>query len=77
MATFWVLMAGAAVAAGADWVAVGTSRRRLEYGAKPAVLAALVAAAASIPADQIDLVHRRWWFVAALVCCLALSLIHI
>ena len=71
MATFWVLMAGAAVAAGADWVAVGTSRRRLEYGAKPAVLAALVAAAASIPADQIDLVHRRWWFVAALVCCLA------
>jgi uncharacterized membrane protein YhhN len=64
-------MAVAAVAAVADWVAVGTSRRRLEYGAKPAVLAALVAAAAAIPADQIDLVDRRWWFVAALVCCLA------
>ena len=71
MATFWALMAGAAVAAVADWVAVGTSRRRVEYVAKPAVLTALVAAAASIPADQIDLVHRRWWFVAALVCCLA------
>ncbi|HEY7917119.1 MAG TPA: lysoplasmalogenase [Acidimicrobiales bacterium] len=71
MATFWALMAVAAVAAVADWVAVGTSRRRLEYGAKPAVLAALVAAAAAIPADQIDLVDRRWWFVAALVCCLA------
>jgi uncharacterized membrane protein YhhN len=71
VAVFWALMAGAAVAAVADWVAVSTSGRRLEYGAKPAVLAALVLAAAAIPADQIELVHRRWWFVAALVCCLA------
>ncbi len=43
---------------------------RLEYVAKPTVLVALVVAAAAIPADRIDLVDRRWWFVAALVCCL-------
>ncbi len=64
-------MTMAAVAAVVDWVAVGTGRRRLEYLAKPAVLAALVVAAALIPADHTDLVDRRWWFVAALVFCLA------
>ncbi len=70
MTAFGTLMAVAAVAAVVDWVAVGTSRRRLEYVAKPAVLAALVAAAAVIPAGQIDLADRRGWFVAALSCCL-------
>ena len=39
--------------------------------AKPAVVAALVVAAAVIPVDRTDLVDRRWWFVAALVFCLA------
>jgi uncharacterized membrane protein YhhN len=63
-------MGVAAGAAGVDWVAVGTDRHRLEYAAKPAVLAALVAAAAAIPTGRTDLVDRRWWFVAALVCCL-------
>ncbi|MGO8871652.1 MAG: lysoplasmalogenase family protein [Acidimicrobiales bacterium] len=67
---FWILLVGAGVAAGADWFAVGTSDRRLEYVAKPAVLVALTVAAAAIPASRIDLVDRRWWFVAALVCCL-------
>jgi alkenylglycerophosphocholine/alkenylglycerophosphoethanolamine hydrolase len=67
---FWILMAGAAAAALVDWVAVGTDRTRLEYGAKPAVLTALVAAAAVLPVDRTDLVDRRWWFVAALACCL-------
>jgi uncharacterized membrane protein YhhN len=66
----WTLLAVAVVAAVTDWVAVGTSRRRLEYAAKPAVLAALTAAAALIPADHTDLVARRWWFVGALACCL-------
>ena len=70
MPAFWILMAAAAVAAGVDWVAVATDDRRLEYVAKPAVLTALVVAAAVIPADHTDLVDRRWWFVAALVCCL-------
>jgi alkenylglycerophosphocholine/alkenylglycerophosphoethanolamine hydrolase len=67
----WILVAVAAVAAVTDWVAVATGNHRLEYAAKPAVLAALTAAAALIPAGAIDLVDRRWWFVGALVCCLA------
>ena len=71
VAAFWILVVVAAVAAAADWVAVATTDTRLEYAAKPAVLAALTAAAAVIPAGQIDLNDRRWWFVAALVCCLA------
>lgn len=70
MPAFWILMAAAAVAAGIDWVAVGTGTRRLEYAAKPAVLVALVVAAAVIPVDRTDLMDRRWWFVAALVLCL-------
>jgi uncharacterized membrane protein YhhN len=71
MAVFWVLMVAAVVAAGADWWAVGTGAVRLEYCAKPAVLVALTAAAASIPLSHLDLVDRRWWFVAALASCLA------
>lgn len=71
MTTVWILLAVAAVAAAADWVAVVIADHRLEYVAKPTVLVALVVAAAAIPADRIDLVDRRWWFVAALVCCLA------
>jgi alkenylglycerophosphocholine/alkenylglycerophosphoethanolamine hydrolase len=67
----WILLAVAAVAAVTDWVAVATGNNRMEYGAKPAVLAALTAAAAVIPAGATDLADRRWWFVGALVCCLA------
>jgi uncharacterized membrane protein YhhN len=67
---FWILMALAGAAAVVDWVAVGSGNRRLEYAAKPAVLGALVAAAAVLPLDHTDLVARRWWFVAALACCL-------
>jgi uncharacterized membrane protein YhhN len=33
-------------------------------------MTALVAAAAVLPVDRTDLVDRRWWFVAALACCL-------
>jgi uncharacterized membrane protein YhhN len=67
---FWILVGLAAVAAVVDWVAVARDDRRLEYVAKPAVLAALTAAAAVLPADHTDLVDRRWFFVAALACCL-------
>ena len=67
---FWILMALAGVAAVVDWAAVGSDNHRLEYLAKPTVLAALVTAAVVIPLDRTDLVDRRWWFVAALVCCL-------
>lgn len=67
---FATLMALAAGAAVLDWVAVGTSNRPLEYLAKPSVVTLLVAAAAVIPPSHTDLVDRRWWFVAALGCCL-------
>ena len=70
VAAFVILMAVAAAAALADWVAVGTGRSRLEYAAKPAVVVALAAAAVVLPVDRTDLVDRRWWFVAALACCL-------
>jgi alkenylglycerophosphocholine hydrolase len=70
VAAVWILLAVAGVAALLDWWAVGTGRTSLEYAAKPAVLAALTAAAALIPDDHTDLSSRRWWFVAALACCL-------
>ena len=63
-----IVLAG--VGALVDWVAVGTSNNRLQYAAKPAVLALLVAAAALIPATHSDLGARRGWFVVALLCCL-------
>jgi len=66
----WILLTVAGVAAVADWTAVARDLRPLEYGAKPTVLVALTAAAASIPTTHTDLVDRRWWFVAALGCCL-------
>jgi uncharacterized membrane protein YhhN len=67
---FWILMSLAAVAAIVDWVAVAREDTRLEYVAKPAVLALLTVAAAVLPSTHTDLVDRKWWFVAALACCL-------
>ena len=71
MTVVWICLAVAVVAAVGDWVAVSVGRKSLEYACKPAVLAALVAAAALIPAGSTALSDRRWWFVAALVLCLA------
>jgi uncharacterized membrane protein YhhN len=68
---FWTLLAVAAGMAVVDWVAVARGDARLEYLAKPGVLVALVAACAALPASHTDLVDRKWWFVAALVLCLA------
>lgn len=70
MTAFWILIGIALVAAVVDWVAVARDDRRVEYAAKPAVLAALALAAAALPADHTDLLHRKWWFVAALACSL-------
>ncbi len=70
MTAFWILVALAAAASVVDWVAVARDDRRTEYVAKPAVLVALTLAAAVLPADHTDLVDRKWWFVAALACCL-------
>lgn len=57
-----IVLAG--VAALVDWVAVGTSNNRLQYAAKPAVLALLVAAAALIPVHTPTLAPGAvgsWW----------------
>ncbi len=70
MIAFWTLVGCAAAAAVVDWVAVARGDARLEYAAKPAVLALLTVAAAVLPDAHTDLVDRRWWFVAALACCL-------
>jgi uncharacterized membrane protein YhhN len=67
---FWILFGVAVVAAVVDWVALSRGDRRSGYVAKPAVLVALTLAAAALPADHTDLVHRKWWFVAALACSL-------
>ncbi len=70
MTAFWILVGVAAAAAVIDWVAVARDDRRLEFLAKPAVLVALTLAAAVLPDTHTDLVDRKWWFVAALACCL-------
>lgn len=70
MIAFWTLIAVAALAAVVDWVAVARDDDRLEYVAKPAVLALLTAATAVLPDAHTDLVDRKWWFVAALAFCL-------
>src|SRR5207248_3612768 len=59
----WVLLAATALVAAADWFAVATSRRRLEYLAKPVVMVGLVAVAATLePVSHVE----RLFFVAAL-----------
>jgi len=59
----WILSAATALVAAADWFAVATSRRTLEYVAKPAVMVGLIAVAAALePVSQVE----RLFFVAAL-----------
>jgi len=59
----WMLLAATALVAAADWFAVATSRRTLEYFAKPAVMVGLMAVAATVePVSQVE----RLFFVAAL-----------
>ncbi|MBE7188039.1 lysoplasmalogenase [Jatrophihabitans endophyticus] len=60
------LLAVAAAAAVGDWVAVGFGLRRVEFAFKPAVLALLVAAAATA-----DLGPEKPWVVVALALGLA------
>jgi hypothetical protein len=57
-----MLLAATALVAAVDWFAVGTSRRRLEYFAKPAVMVGLAAVAATLePVSQVE----RLFFIAA------------
>ncbi len=66
---FWVLLALTLVVAAADWWAVATDRRRVEYVLKPLTMVVLIAATLAIddPASS----AARWWLVAGLVCSLA------
>ena len=58
-----MLLAATALVAAADWFAVATSRRTLEYFAKPAVMVGLAAVAATLePVSQVE----RLFFIAAL-----------
>ncbi|MEJ7584733.1 MAG: hypothetical protein WKF43_11780 [Acidimicrobiales bacterium] len=50
----WLLLAGTLVAAGANWVAVATGNRRLEYIAKPATMVLLIGVALSIERPASD-----------------------
>jgi uncharacterized membrane protein YhhN len=63
-----VLLALAAVAAVVDWIAVARRHRVLEYVAKPATTALLIAAAATLTTPQPTM---RGYVVAALALCLA------
>lgn len=66
--TVTALLAATLVVAAADWWAVGTDRRRVEYVAKPLTMVVLIAAALALdPADS----TARTWFVVALVLSLA------
>jgi len=59
----WALVAATGLIAAGDWFAVATSRRKLEYAAKPAVMVGLIAVALALePVSQVE----RIFFIAAL-----------
>jgi uncharacterized membrane protein YhhN len=57
------------VVAAADWWAVATDRRSVEYVLKPLTMVVLIGAAVSLSDPASD--AARWWMVAGLVCSLA------
>jgi uncharacterized membrane protein YhhN len=60
----WVLLAGAAVLAVGNWLAVASGSKPAEYVCKPATLVLLIALALALNPVHAD---TRAWFVAALV----------
>ncbi|MCP4436974.1 MAG: lysoplasmalogenase [Actinomycetia bacterium] len=66
---FWILIAATLVVAAADWVAVGTDNRRVEYVLKPATMAVLIAA--TLVMAEPDPAAARWLILAGLVFSLA------
>lgn len=69
MTAFSALIGVTLVVAAADWAAVGTDRRRVEYVLKPLTMVVLIAATIAIP-DPLS-GPARGWMVAGLVCSLA------
>jgi len=71
MGTFYALIAATLVVAAADWWAVSTDRRSIEYVLKPLTMVVLIGAALALPEADLRDDNARWLFVAALVCSLA------
>lgn len=69
MTAFWWLIAATLVVAVADWWAVATDRRPVEYVLKPATMVVLIAAALALDDPVAD--AARWFLVVGLVCSLA------
>lgn len=69
MTTFWVLIGATLVVAAADWWAVATDRRSVEYGLKPATMVVLIAATLALPDPTPD--GARLFIVVGLLCSLA------
>lgn len=69
MTLFWWLIVATLVVAAADWVAVATDRRSVEYALKPATMVVLIAAAIALADPAND--AARWILVVGLVCSLA------
>lgn len=69
MSTFWILIALTVAVAAADWWAVATDRRPVEYVLKPATMVVLIAAALVLPEPVSD--GARSFMVAGLVFSLA------
>ena len=69
MTTFWVLIGLTLVVAAADWWAVSTDRRQVEYVLKPLTMVVLIAAALALPDPVTD--GARLFMVVGLVCSLA------
>ncbi|MBU6215129.1 MAG: hypothetical protein KGR17_00875 [Acidobacteria bacterium] len=69
MTVFWALIAVTLVVAVADWWAVATARRPVEYVFKPLTMVVLIGAVLALgdPASE----AARWWLAAGLVCSLA------
>ena len=71
MGLFYALIAATVVVAAADWWAVSSDRRSLEYVLKPLTMVVLIGAAVALPEADLRVDTARWLFVAALVCSLA------
>lgn len=66
MTLFWILIAATVVVAAADWWAVMSDRRSVEYVLKPLTMMVLIAAAVALPADDAVSSTARTFFVGAL-----------
>ena len=60
MSTFWILIGLTLVVAVADWWAVLSDRRPLEYLLKPLTMVVLIAAALALPDPVTDGARPRW-----------------